>query len=56
MDEFIQLVSNVGFPIVACIFMAKQQQEVTKSIAKLNETLISIDRRMELLEREVSNE
>ena len=53
MEEFVQLISNVGFPIVACFFMAKQQQEVTKSLAKLNETLVSIDRRIEYMEKEI---
>lgn len=56
MEDLIHLISNVGFPIVACFFMAKQQQEVTQSIAKLNETLVSIDRRLEIMEKEVLNE
>ena len=53
MEDLIHLISNVGFPIVACVFMFMQQKEVTQSIAKLNETLVSIDRRLELLEKEV---
>ena len=52
MEELIHLVQNVGFPIVACIFMAKQNQKITESVAKLNETLVSIDRRLEILEKE----
>ena len=54
MNEFVQLIQNVGFPIIACIYMAKQNQEITKSVAKLNETLVAIDRRLEYMEKELN--
>ena len=53
MNEFVQLIQNVGFPIIACIYMAKQNQEITKSVAKLNETLVAIDKRLEFMEKEI---
>ena len=53
MNELVQLIQNVGFPIVACIYMAKQNQEITKSVAKLNETLVAIDKRLEYMEKEI---
>lgn len=51
MQEISQLISNVGFPIVACIFMYKQQQELNKTITELSSTLKSIDTRLNHLEK-----
>jgi uncharacterized protein YoxC len=51
MNEISQLISNVGFPIVACIFMYKQQVELNKTITELSNTLKSIDTRLDLLEK-----
>lgn len=50
MNEWANLISNVGFPIVACIFMYKQQQELNKTIMELSTTLKGIDTRLEQLE------
>jgi hypothetical protein len=51
MQEISQLISNVGFPIVACMFMYKQQVELNKTITELSNTLKSIDTRLDLLEK-----
>ena len=53
MEEVTQLISNVGFPIVACVFMYKQQLELQKTIMDLTSTLKSIDTRIQNLEKEV---
>ena len=53
MEQVTQLISNVGFPIVACVFMFKQQQELQKTITDLTSTLKSIDTRIQNLEKEV---
>ena len=50
MQEIQTLVSNVGFPIVACVFMYKQQIELQKTITELSATLKTIDTRIENLE------
>ena len=50
MNEISQLISSVGFPVVACIFMYKQQIELNKSITELTSTLKSIDTRIQHLE------
>ena len=50
MEEFIQLISNVGFPIVACFFMAKQNQLLTQAVMELKITLTEINDRLEHLE------
>lgn len=51
MEEITQIISNVGFPIVACIFMYKQQLELNKTITELSNTLKGIDTRLDMLEK-----
>lgn len=45
MDTFIQLVSNVGFPICAFLLMYKQSNDVikenTKAIAELKNEIVN---------------
>ena len=53
MEQIAQLISNVGFPIVACIFMYKQQLELNKTITELSNTLKGIDTRLNMLEKGV---
>lgn len=43
MNEISNFISNVGFPIVACIFMYLQQKELNKSITDLSSTLKTIE-------------
>lgn len=51
MQEIINMINSVGFPIVACIFMYKQQLELNKTITELSNTLKSIDARLDNLEK-----
>lgn len=51
MEEISNLISTVGFPIVACIFMYKQQIKLNDTIAELSTTLKGIDTRIEYLEK-----
>ena len=51
MNELSNLVSNVGFPIVACVFMYKQQVKLQETITDLTSTLKGIDTRLNQLER-----
>lgn len=53
MNEISNIISSVGFPIVACVFMYKQQIELTKTINELSTTLKSIDVRISEMEKEV---
>ena len=50
MEEISQFVSNVGFPIVACVFMYFNQKELNNSISELSSTLKGIDTRLDILE------
>ena len=51
MSEINALISNVGFPIVACIFMYIQQKDLNKTIQELSTTLKGIDTRLDILEK-----
>lgn len=51
MGEISQLISNVGFPIVACVFMYQQQVKLQQTITDLTSTLKGIDTRISLIEK-----
>lgn len=50
MNEFMSVISNVGFPIFACVMMFQQQKELNKAIAELSATLKTIDARIDNIE------
>lgn len=50
MNEISQFINSVGFPIVACVFMYKQQVKLQETITELSTTLKSIDTRLDMLE------
>ena len=52
-QEVQELISNVGFPIVACIFMYKQNTELQKSLSELSSTLKTIDTRIDSIENDL---
>ena len=52
-QEIQDLISNVGFPIVACIFMYKQNLELQKSLSELSTTLKAIDTRIDSIENDI---
>ena len=52
-QEIQELITNVGFPIVACIFMYKQNLELQKSLSELSTTLKAIDTRIDSIENEL---
>lgn len=51
MNEIANFIKEVGFPIVACVFMYKQQIELQKTITELSSTLKGIDTRLDNLEK-----
>lgn len=53
MTELVQAISNVGFPIVMCIFMMLNNQKFVQAINELTVTLKEISTRIENLEDEV---
>ena len=54
-QEIQDLISNVGFPIVACIFMYKQNLNLQKSLSELSSTLKGIDARIDSIENELKD-
>ena len=52
-QEIQELITNVGFPIVACIFMYKQNLELQKSFSELSTTLKAIDTRIDSIENDL---
>ena len=52
-QEVQELISNVGFPIVACIFMYKQNLDLQKSLSELSTTLKAIDARIDSIENDL---
>lgn len=53
MNEFISLINSVGFPIVACIYMARREEKLTNIMHEVSITLKGIDTRLENVEREI---
>lgn len=51
MDELVKVISNVGFPVFACIMMFNQQKELNKTIGELSSTLKTIDARIDNIEK-----
>ena len=58
MDELINLISNVGFPIACCVVLFYNNSKFTEALNNLNVTLKEISTRIENLEdkMEVKNE
>ena len=54
-QEIQELITNVGFPIVACIFMYKQNLELQKSLSELSTTLKAIDTRIDSIENDLKD-
>ena len=50
-----QLVTSVGFPIVACYVLFKQNSELTNTITKLTVTLETINERIGKIEDVINN-
>lgn len=50
MQDTITLISNVGFPIVACYVMYQQVQTMNKLFNDLSVTLKGIDTRLQQIE------
>ena len=53
-QEIQELISNVGFPIVACIFMYKQNLDLQKSLSEFFFTSFkAIDARIDSIENDL---
>lgn len=52
MDIIIELINTVGFPIFACVYLAKNNEKLGNSINELSLILKAIDTRLQTLEKE----
>ena len=52
-QEIQDLISNVGVPIVACIFVYKQNLNLQKSLSELSSTLKGFDARIDSIENDL---
>ena len=50
MDELINLITNVGFPIACCVVLFYNNSKFTETLNSLNVTLKEISTRIENLE------
>lgn len=50
MDELINLITNVGFPICCCVVLFNNNAKFTETLNSLNVTLKEISTRIENLE------
>lgn len=50
MDELINLITNVGFPIACCVVLFYNNSKFTEALNNLNVTLKEISTRIENLE------
>lgn len=60
MNDIINLIGSIGFPIVACLLLWKQQEKTMsffiETISKQTQLIESIDKRLEILERNEQKE
>lgn len=52
MELIVELINTVGFPIFACVYLAKNNEKLGNSINELSLTLKAIDTRLQRLEQE----
>ena len=52
MGDLANIISTIGFPIFACIYMFKNNEKLISAINELSITLKGIDTRLEILEKD----
>lgn len=54
--EIVSLIGSVGFPIVACLFLFKQNDKLSTTLSELSTTLSGINQRLDNIENKVLSE
>lgn len=54
MNEFVTLISNVGFPIAACVVLFIQQGKLSNTLSDLSNTLAVMNQRLDDIEKKVT--
>ena len=55
MNEIAQLITSVGFPIAACIYMAWSNEKLQKTLNDLTTTLTLMNERLKDVETAIKN-
>ena len=50
MSDIVQVISSVGFPIVACLFMFKQNNDLQKTLNEISQTMLLMNERIKNIE------
>lgn len=50
MNEIIEMITNVGFPIACCIVLFMQQNKLTQTLGEINNTLSLMNERIDHIE------
>ena len=50
MSDLVQIISSVGFPFVACLFMFKQNNDLQKTLNEISQTMILMNERIKNIE------
>ena len=53
MEQIIQLISNVGFPIACCIILFMQQNKLTNTLHDISSTMTVMSARLDDIENAV---
>lgn len=53
MDQVIQLISNVGFPIACCIILFMQQNKLTNTLHDISSTMSVMSARLDDIENSI---
>lgn len=53
MDQIVQLISNVGFPIACCIILFMQQSKLTKTLESIGTTMALMAARLDDIEAKI---
>ena len=56
MEQIIQLISNVGFPIACCIILFMQQNKLTATLHDISSTMSVMSARLDDIENSVRKE
>ena len=56
MEQIIQLISNVGFPIACCIILFMQQNKLTNTLHDISSTMTVMSARLDDIENAVRKE
>lgn len=55
MEPIITMISTVGFPIVACVYMFKLFNDLQKTLAELNVSLTVMNERISKIENKLDD-